>query len=59
MKTDKNTDVWLTTKETAKYLKISAKAVQNMVSRGDLKRYKLGRRNRFLKSDIRKAVTEF
>ena len=45
-------DEWLTTEEAAKYLKISKGSLLNMVSYKKVKRYKLGRRNRYLKSEL-------
>ncbi len=44
-------DKYLTRKEAAKYLKVSLATIDNYVKKG-LKKYKLGRSTRFLKSDI-------
>ena len=52
-------EVWLTMEECSEYLRISKKALFNMVSRGKVKRYKLGRRNRFLKTEVQKLITEY
>jgi excisionase family DNA binding protein len=43
---------WMTTKEASGYLRLSTGALLNMVWVGDIKAYKLGRRNRYLKSDL-------
>ncbi len=43
---------WMTTKETANYLKISVGQLLNLTSRGVLPYYKLGRSNRYLKSEL-------
>lgn len=43
---------WLSTKQAADFLSISANALRIMVCRQQVKSYKLGRRLRFLKSDL-------
>ena len=45
---------WLTTKEAAKYLRLSVKALHNMTSNGDVPVHKLGRRSRYLKSELKR-----
>ena len=47
-----NLEEWLTTSEAAQYLKISKGSLLNMVWSGQIKCYKLGRRNRYLKSEL-------
>ena len=49
-------DEWLTTKEAAKYLKIRQDCLLRLVSNGKVPYYKLGRSNRYLKSELRKLV---
>lgn len=43
---------WLTTNEAADYLRISPGSLRNMSSSGTIPFAKLGRRNRYLKSDL-------
>ncbi len=43
---------WLSTKEAADFLSLSTNALRIMVCRHQVKSYKLGRRLRFLKSDL-------
>lgn len=43
---------WLTSTEVSQYLKISKKTLMNKVSLGHIPRYKLGRLNRYKKSEI-------
>lgn len=43
---------WLTTKEAARYLGVSANAVRILVCRGKVTSYKLGRHLRFRISDL-------
>jgi len=45
-------DEWLTTKEASELLKISEKTLLNLASVGKVPFYKLGRRNRYLKSEL-------
>lgn len=47
---------WLTTEEAAEYLKISAASLRNMTSNGQVPFYKLARRNRYLKSELREML---
>ena len=47
---------WLTTKETAQYLKISVKVLLNLTSNGKIRYFKFGRRNRFLLSDLNELL---
>lgn len=46
-----NSEVWLSTKDVARFLSISANAVRIMVCRGLLTSYKLNGRLRFRKKD--------
>lgn len=49
----KSGEEWLSTAEAAAYLKISPSVVHNMCSNGTLVYHKLGRRNRYLRDDLR------
>lgn len=44
---------WLNTDEAARYLALSAGALRNMTSNGNIPYYKLGRRNRYRIDDLR------
>jgi excisionase family DNA binding protein len=44
---------WLTTEEAAEYLKISPASLRNMTSNGQVPFYKLARRNRYLKAELK------
>lgn len=44
--------IWLDSKEAAQYLKISEASLRNNVSLGKIPYYKLGRRNRYLRSEL-------
>ena len=46
------TEEWFTTKEAAKYLKISEAALRNLASRRKILYYKFFRSNRYKKSDL-------
>jgi len=46
------TEEWFTTKEAAKYLKISEAALRNLTSRGKIIYYKFFRSNRYKKSEL-------
>ena len=48
---------WLTTAEVAKYLKVSATTVYRYADQGILKKHKIGRFNRFKKSEVDAAMT--
>lgn len=43
---------WLTSDEAATYLRISVGNLRNETSNGNIPFYKLGRRNRYLKSEL-------
>ena len=53
-----NLNEWLTTSEAAGYLKISKGSLLNMVWRKQVRPHKLGRRNRYLKSDLSELIFE-
>lgn len=53
-----NQDEWLTSAEAAGYLKITEATLRNMVCYGKITCYKLGRCNRYLKSDLRSLLTK-
>lgn len=46
----------MTTKEVAKYLRISITTIHNMIKRGDLHPAKIGKDYRFKRSDIEKMM---
>lgn len=48
--------VWMTTEEVAQYLRVSKSVVYNLTSNGYLPYYKIGGRNRFLKSEIDELI---
>lgn len=47
---------WLTTKEAAQYLRVSVSSLKMMIYRGQVKVRKLGRRNRFLASELDRLI---
>ena len=47
---------WLTTDEAAYYLKVSPKTLLNMASNGKIPFYKFGRRNRYLRSELKRLL---
>ncbi len=49
---------WMTSEEAASYIRVSVGQLRNMVWRGQLKAYHLGKnRLRFLRSDLDRAIT--
>ncbi|MGE0616730.1 MAG: helix-turn-helix domain-containing protein [Bacteriovoracia bacterium] len=48
---------WLTTSEAAQYLRVSGSAIKNMVYRGQVRVHKLGRRNRYLREELDRLIT--
>jgi len=52
-----NSDEWLTSKEAAQYLKISAKTLYNLTSNGRVPFYKFGRSNRYKLNDLRNLLS--
>ncbi len=53
-----NLDEWLTHTEACDYLRISSGALRNMVWRGAVSAYKLGRRVRYYKIDLRNLLLQ-
>lgn len=49
---------WLDTDEAAKFLRISSAALRNMTSNGAIPYHKLGRRNRYKRSDLRSLLLQ-
>jgi excisionase family DNA binding protein len=47
---------WLTTSEAALYLRVSVSSIKMMVYRGTIRVRKLGRRNRFLREELDRAI---
>lgn len=47
---------WLTTLEAAQYLRVSVSSIKMMVYRGTIRVRKLGRRNRFLREELDRAI---
>lgn len=43
---------WMTTSEAADYLRVSASRLLNLASNGEIPFYKLGRSNRYLKTEL-------
>jgi excisionase family DNA binding protein len=48
---------WLTTSEAARYLRVSISSIKTMIYRGQVRVYKLGRRNRFLMDELERLIT--
>lgn len=53
---DESDERFLTTDEAALYLGVTVGTVRNMVSRGELPYYKLGRRNRYKLSELKNLL---
>jgi excisionase family DNA binding protein len=51
-------DEWLTTTEAAAYLKVGKRSLLNMTSNGKVPYCKLGRRNRYNKSELRRLLLD-
>ncbi|MFN8845900.1 MAG: helix-turn-helix domain-containing protein [Bdellovibrionales bacterium] len=47
---------WITTREAAKYLRVSVGQLRNMVWRGQVVSYRVNNRLRFLRTDLDKIV---
>jgi excisionase family DNA binding protein len=45
-------EAWLDSKEAAAFLKMSVETLRNLVSNGQVPYYKLGRRNRYILSEL-------
>lgn len=43
---------WMTTKEVAEYLSVSVGQIRNWTSNGKVSYYKIGRHNRYLRSEV-------
>lgn len=52
----KTEEEWLTTEEAARYLRLSVGELRNLTSNGKIPYYKLGRRNRYLKCELRELL---
>ena len=52
-KDNSEAEEWLNSNEAAAYLKISRQVLMNLSSNGKVPFYKFGRRNRYLKSQLR------
>jgi excisionase family DNA binding protein len=50
------TEEWLTSEETAAYLKVSVGTLRNLTSNGQIPYYKLGSRNRYRIEDLRNLL---
>ena len=50
-------DTWLTPEEAAAYMKISVPTLHNLTSNGKIPFYKFGRRNRYLRGELRKLLS--
>ena len=48
--------IWLNSNEAAQYLRVTPAALRVMVYRGILKPYKLGRRSRFKKIELKRLI---
>jgi excisionase family DNA binding protein len=55
LKTEED-DQWLTTEEAAKYLRINGATLRNLTSNGRVPYYKLGRLNRYLRSELKRLL---
>jgi excisionase family DNA binding protein len=53
-----NEEEWLTTSQAASYLCINERTLHNLTSRGEIPYYKFGRRNRYLKSELRNLLMQ-
>ena len=56
LKTEYADDRFLTARETAEFLSVPYQSVLNMSSMGKLPYYKLGKRNRYLVSDLKQLL---
>ena len=50
------TEDWMTTDQAAQYLNVSSGSLRNMTAKGLIRYYKLGRRNRYLLTDLKKLL---
>lgn len=51
-----NNLIWMNSTEASTYLRVSTGSLRNMVSQGQIRSYKLGKRLRFKKSELDKAM---
>lgn len=56
LKTEEDNE-WLTTDEAAAYMRLSVGSFRNMVSDGHVPHFKLGRRNRYKRSELRNLLS--
>ncbi|RYZ77776.1 MAG: DNA-binding protein [Proteobacteria bacterium] len=47
---------WMDSQEAANYLRISIGSLRNMTSNGQIPHFKLGRRNRYLRDELRELL---
>ncbi len=47
---------WMTSEEAARYIKVSISRLHNLVSMGKVPHYKLGRSNRYLRSELNELL---
>lgn len=47
---------WLTSEEAARYLRVTEQTLRNMTSNGRVPYYKLGRSNRYLRSELKSLL---
>ncbi len=52
-------DEWLNSKQAAQYLKVSVAQLHNLTSAGQIPHYKMGRANRYQKSELREFLLKF
>ena len=52
-------DEWLNSKQAAHYLKVSVAQLHNLTSAGQIPHYKMGRANRYQKSELREFLLRF
>lgn len=48
--------IWMNSTEASTYLRVSTGSLRNMVSQGQIRSYKLGKRLRFKKSELDKSM---
>ncbi len=56
LKSSATEDRFLSTHEAARYLGLPSQSLLNMTSNGKIKHHKLGRRNRYLLSDLKQLL---
>jgi excisionase family DNA binding protein len=55
-RTERNRPEWLTTEEAATFLRVTVGSLRNMTSNGQVRAYKLGRRNRYLMDELNELL---